>query len=644
MKDAISARHDQALAGLSSHACRDRKRQILEYVDEERAVGGEALLRAAEGTVCDRAHPMSYADLVQSGIFTQTATGEWTLSSAGHQWLMEYGDESPDWRGSGARSGQPLREWQVEALDAWALHGRHGVVQAVTGAGKSRVGIEAVREALRDEYSVIICVPTIELVAQWLRALKSSGIPGADRFGGPVGSSFATHRVLVGTVQSLYQSPPTRTDGRVLLVADECHRYGSARWSKVLQPSYRRRLGLTATFERNDDGLKTLLDYFGGGPVFDIDFARAISDGVIARYDVKLCAVDLDGRERSAYDEADRVLTKARTQLTRAGVQLEPFGVFMHEVTQLADIQRAHPMGDVARRYLKAFSERVDIVANASAKPAMLARLGSMVRRSQGTLIFTRRVATTESLVSVLRDNGIKASALHSQHTRTERTQRLSDLRFGKLKALVAPTVLDEGVDVPDVTLAVVMGGSKSRRQMIQRMGRVLRLKRDGGKATFVVIYARDTMEDLEQGRGVEGCLDLIIATADSVEQIDHVRGSGPRDASASTGAEADVAADIDQPGTADAPPDHRPQPGSLVGTSMPESSERVELSESLGEGEPPRGRDDQETVVDAANSQTSPRGDDIVGRLERLADLWSRGLLTDLEFAAAKAKVLQGS
>lgn len=80
--------------------------------------------------------------------------------------------------------------------------------------------------------------------------------------------------------------------------------------------------------------------------------------------------------------------------------------------------------------------------------------------------------------------------------------------------------MLDEGIDVPDIDLAIVMGGSKSRRQMIQRMGRVLRLKPDGRKAAFVVVYATNTAEDLTKTDGTEGCLDLIVESADRVMSL----------------------------------------------------------------------------------------------------------------------------
>src|SRR5699024_5718026 len=105
------------------------------------------------------------------------------------------------------------------------------------------------------------------------------------------------------------------------------------------------------------------------------------------------------------------------------------------------------------------------------------------------------------------------------------RKVRRRGVRIGRTKALVAPTVLDEGIDIPQIDLGIVMGGSKSRRQMIQRMGRVLRLKSDGRSATFIVVYAENTVEDITQNDGREGCLDLIVQSADSVEHLDG-RGS----------------------------------------------------------------------------------------------------------------------
>jgi superfamily II DNA or RNA helicase len=81
---------------------------------------------------------------------------------------------------------------------------------------------------------------------------------------------------------------------------------------------------------------------------------------------------------------------------------------------------------------------------------------------------------------------------------------------------LVAPRVLDEGVDVPAADLAVIAGASRSRRQVVQRMGRVLRKKPDGRLARFVVLFAQGTIEDPAFGAH-EAFLDKVVAVSERV-------------------------------------------------------------------------------------------------------------------------------
>jgi superfamily II DNA or RNA helicase len=470
-------------------------------------------------THCPMGHDLHWASLM-AGLLNLTSEGAVSLGRLGEEWLDEHGRPGPAWHEDIAAGSKPLRDWQVAALAAWSDHGRHGVVQAVTGTGKSRVGVEAIREALTHDFSVVVAVPTVDLVDQWVRALRENGVTDVGALADGQKATFRTHSVIVGTVQSLYQAPPERADGKVLLVADECHRYGAGEWRRVLHPTYRRRLGLTATFERNDDGIHELLRYFGGRPVYEIGFPQAIAEGVVAHYDVKLLGVPLTVTERAAYTEADQMLRDARMQLLSAGFPSEPFGAFLHAVQEAASGDLDPTVEDVARRYLKAFATRIDIMTGARAKLDAATMLAPKVQSSNGAILFTRRVDVAEEMASLLKDEGVRAEAVHSALTRHERRDRLTDLKVGRLKALVAPTVLDEGIDVPNIDLAVVLGGSKSRRQMIQRMGRVLRLKPNEGKATFIVVYATNTVEDLNQHTGVEGCLDLIIEAADSVEDL----------------------------------------------------------------------------------------------------------------------------
>lgn len=375
----------------------DRVRQVLGAVEDRQQVAREELTKIVDRSTCTVGHEFRWAFLSQ-GLLESQADGFVALAPAGGEWLMEHGRPPPDWKSLTWQSGQPLRDWQVQALDAWVRHGRRGVVQAVTGTGKSRVGIEAVREALTLDYSAVIAVPSLALVEQWVKALKAAGVKGvlSSTEGLPLG--FRHHQVIVATVQALYQCPPQRDDGKVLLVADECHRYGAEQWSRILDPSYRWRLGLTATFERNDDGLGRLVSYFEGQPVYEIDFTQAIDEGVVAHFDVGLLGVDLTPRERTDYDEADSVVRDTRVKLLAADFPSEPFGAFLHEVQKAAESDEDPTIEDAARLYLKAFSRRIDIMTGAEAKLEVVPQLAPVVNASGGTLLFTRRVDIADEI------------------------------------------------------------------------------------------------------------------------------------------------------------------------------------------------------------------------------------------------------
>lgn len=602
---------------LGAKVCRQRLLEILTFTDEEGPVVPNAVFRLVDESRCSQGHGLQLAAVNE---MLETDERGWLrLNSVGHDLLLDCGHPAPVWRSTGA-ADRPLRDWQVEALDDWAGHGRVGVIEAVTGTGKSRVGIEAIREALDHDYSALVVVPTVELVQQWIRALKDHGLKDVAQYMRGVQH---VERIVVGTVQAMYPDPPARADGKTLLVADECHRYGAGQWRNVLHHSYRRRLGLTATFERNDDGLDALLDYFGGHPLYRIGFDRAIADGVVASYDVKLLPVELTGYERHRYDEVEKTLGDARMQLLAADLPAEPFGTFLFEVKAAAEDDSDPTISDVARRYLKAFSERVDILSSATAKVDAVRELLPLINTSKGALLFTRRIDAAEDLTRELRELGVRASFLHSGLTPYERRESLSALRARTIQAVVAPTVLDEGIDVPEVDLGIVMAGSKSRRQMIQRMGRVLRAKPDGRSATFVVVYARDTVEDLSRSDGQEGCLDLIVGSASSVEEL----------------GEPAVGLQVATPVV----------PEVVLAKSLGEASFSGELPDPV---EPPQ-RDtgeDQSALTDLvemanpppAQGDTAGKGAGLIDALERLVRLFEQGHLTEAEFGLAKARVLR--
>lgn len=77
-----------------------------------------------------------------------------------------------------------------------------------------------------------------------------------------------------------------------------------------------------------------------------------------------------------------------------------------------------------------------------------------------------------------------------------DRAQGMDDFRSGASQILAAPRLLDEGIDVPEADLGVIVSANRSQRQMVQRLGRVIRKKEDGRHGRLVVLYSKDTVED----------------------------------------------------------------------------------------------------------------------------------------------------
>lgn len=256
------------------------------------------------------------------------------------------------------------------------------------------------------------------------------------------------------------------------------------------------RLGLTATLERQDGGVDTyILPYFESR-IAGCDFGRGRRDNVLAPVRVMTVAIDFTTEERQKFDEHDAIAREARKNLiSKYGCAAAPFGAFMQDVTVLAE-QREVPEGRLASRYMSAFSKRRSLLADCRGKLDALAALAPALAQSDRSIVFSETKLSAEAGAAALRDKGVKSSVYSSGLDRLARTRVLQQFRAGALTNLVAPRVLDEGIDVPSVDVGVIVASNSSRRQMIQRMGRVLRLKPGDRAAAFVILYVPRTMED----------------------------------------------------------------------------------------------------------------------------------------------------
>jgi RNA polymerase primary sigma factor len=204
----------------------------------------------------------------------------------------------------------PLYRWQNAALSAWRAASCRGVIEAVTGTGKTVVGLIAARDELARGGQVVVLVPTRELLTQW-RAAAQAALPRGTSIGllgDGHSDGLGHHDLVIAVVNSAREADlsPRRRGG--LLIADECHRYASNENRRALAEPFPYRLGLSATFARPDDGhLAWLAPYFGE-TCYRLGYEEARRDGVIAPFDVVLVRLECSVDERAIYDEQTETL------------------------------------------------------------------------------------------------------------------------------------------------------------------------------------------------------------------------------------------------------------------------------------------------------------------------------------------------
>ncbi len=427
-----------------------------------------------------------------------------------------------------------LRSWQAEALAAWSVTCR-GVVEAVTGTGKTRLAMAAIHALADRGARTLVLVPSLELQTQWVRELRML-VPGLSvgRLGGGGSDDLFSHQVLVATPHSAAGVPldlPPGTPG--LVIADEAHRYGAPTWGEALPENFELRLALTATYERGDDGLAEVLEPYFGEVVTRYGYDRAVAEGTVAPFRIALVGVALTAAQREVYDRADARVRALHGELVGGlGMPREPRELFA-AVSAIVGRGGAADGGGaggreghqvrVCREYLVRVRERRDAAASATGKLSVCRGLAPALAGKR-TLVFTDTVAQAEAAASRLVAGGLAAETVHGGLDRDRRRIRLAQFRRGRLDALVAPRVLDEGVDVPDADVGVVLAAFRTRRHLVQRLGRVLRVKPDGREARLLLAHAIDTIEDpangghrafLTQVRGVASSIDELRVTDD---------------------------------------------------------------------------------------------------------------------------------
>jgi superfamily II DNA or RNA helicase len=408
----------------------------------------------------------------------------------------------------GAKPESAMYPWQAAALTAWQKAGRRGVVQAITGSGKTRVGLEAASAAVANGQGVVVVVPTKLLQAQWINV--AAWLPQSSR---PESGHLCVATASMACKDAFWNASRT-SKSRLLIIVDEVHRVGSTIWSNALVPHAIDRLGLTATLERSDGGVEThIAPYFelkvgknGATPTFDLDYKRARKERTISRYQVIFVPCAFSDKEYATYQQLRSEYSNSWAKLHEMteGPGRPPRKASATQKLKWAlrySQGKAGPVRSAARSVIKSFNGLNVLMSNMAAKQGFVAALAnSGALTGNPTILFAHQIETMKAIGVHLKRAKVEAVAISGDSSDDERGEAVQLFHDGKVDVFSSPRVADEGLNLPTASLAISIASVKSRRHLIQRLGRVIRPKENDALATMLVLYASGTLEDPAEG------------------------------------------------------------------------------------------------------------------------------------------------
>ena len=379
------------------------------------------------------------------------------------------------------KSREPLPH-QEEAVKAWLNNNGRGIFEHATGSGKTYTALIAITQHIKQGLPALIVVPNILLLKQWKEEIKKE-IPRAilllagdsnnkweKRLQAMTSNIKSDHyRITLSTMQTA-STPKFRKKvikgEHLLLVADEVHQIGSTQHSSIMEINAGHRLGLSATPERyNDpDGTKKIFDYFGGIIPPRITIADAIQMRRLVPYEYFPHPLNLSKEELNKWQKYTKKISVEIARQKSDNISNRFFSENQKIKTLL--IQRS--------RVAKKASAKIQLA------PSVIKKY---FEEKQKWLVYCEDIDQLQQVLVTLREEGITSFEYHSG-MEDNREEVMSKFRiFGGV--LVSIKCLDEGVDIPDVSHALILASSQNPCQFIQRRGRVLR--RVSGKQIAVI-------------------------------------------------------------------------------------------------------------------------------------------------------------
>lgn len=379
---------------------------------------------------------------------------------------------------------RPL-DYQELVLRNWKNAGRRGIVQFCTGAGKTVVGMLALRWCFAQRLPAVILVPSKTLLHQWSHEVAST-FPGArilkagdnnnqwrekNLLKAYLTASDTKPTVVIATAatasSSLFQQR-ARAMNDCLLIADEVHNFGARKAAKVLDLPFTYRLGLSATPDRYGDpeGTQLLKSVFGNILEPIIDIPTAINKKRLVPYQYDFTIANLSDDEQESWDK----LTKQISRLAAQG----------------AGFSAAQDNSNSPSQFQMLVIKRARVAKKASAKISLgLDIIRAHYRKGQQWLVFLEDSEELRLFQDALSEVGLSSMKYDGDLSTAERNLTVEHLT-SRGGIVLSMKCLDEGVDIPSISHALILASSQNPRQFVQRRGRVLRFAGEQKKRAYI--------------------------------------------------------------------------------------------------------------------------------------------------------------
>jgi superfamily II DNA or RNA helicase len=330
----------------------------------------------------------------------------------------------------------------------------------VTGGGKTVFALSCI-DHIRPIATLII-VPTSALLEQWWEEAASYFDLDLDEINIVTGSlRFRLGAINIAVLNTAAKLAEKIQGHKCFLIVDECHKAASEHFRSALQINTFASLGLSATPERPyDEGLQEILIPALGPVIFTYDYADALRDGVIIPFELKNIVFELEEDRQTEYDKLSKAIARS--------------------------ISRNGPESDET---IALFLKRARVL-NLSLNRIRLALKLVAANRGKRTLIFHEDIEACDLIHSILAENGVKSGVYHSKMHLRARAAMLGQYRRGEIDVLVTCRALDEGFNVPETEVGIIAASTATRRQRIQRLGRVVRPAKGKQVASIYTLVA----------------------------------------------------------------------------------------------------------------------------------------------------------